>query len=223
VGGRGQIRYTYTALTLNTLTGSLSTPENVVNGFDVGTISGYTSGSTKSLSDNAGGRFQINSSTGAVTVADSSLLNYENNTSHNITIVETLSGAGGSPKSTTLSVAVTDRPQPPATTWSGSDPVVNNDIAQFTTIGSTNKPVSSSIGEVGGTGAGFLILASEGGFWVVQTSSAPPLTNGSYTLILDDSSQGISGTEEYRSGDTLNFTVQTPPASAPWGYGQIIY
>src|SRR5205807_838389 len=37
---------------------------------------------TYSLSDDAGGRFAINATTGVVTVADSTKLNYEDNTSH---------------------------------------------------------------------------------------------------------------------------------------------
>ena len=42
---------------------------------------------TYSLSDNAGGRFSIDSDTGIVTVLDGSLLDYETNTSHTITVV----------------------------------------------------------------------------------------------------------------------------------------
>ncbi len=45
------------------------------------------------LTDNAGGRFAINSSTGEITVADGSLLNFEAANSHNVTI-EVTDGAG---------------------------------------------------------------------------------------------------------------------------------
>src|SRR6266436_3523466 len=41
---------------------------------------------TFTLSDNAGGRFAIDGSTGVVTVANASLLNYETATSHDITV-----------------------------------------------------------------------------------------------------------------------------------------
>ena len=44
---------------------------------------------TYSLSDNAGGRFTIDASTGVVTVADGSLLNHEAATSHQITVLAT--------------------------------------------------------------------------------------------------------------------------------------
>ncbi|MBK9308524.1 MAG: hypothetical protein IPM58_15915 [Nitrospira sp.] len=55
--------------------------ENAANGTVVGIVSGTDpdSGDTKtySLTDTAGGRFAINSSTGQITVADGSLFNYE--------------------------------------------------------------------------------------------------------------------------------------------------
>ncbi len=53
-----------------------------VQGYDVdaGTTLSY------SLIDSAGGRFAINSSTGAITVANGSLLNYEAATSHSVTV-----------------------------------------------------------------------------------------------------------------------------------------
>ena len=41
---------------------------------------------TYSLDDDAGGRFTINSSTGIITVADNSLLDYEATTSHNVMV-----------------------------------------------------------------------------------------------------------------------------------------
>ncbi|WP_413936955.1 beta strand repeat-containing protein, partial [Nitrospira sp. BLG_1] len=70
--------------------------ENAANGTTVGTVSGTDpdSGDTKtySFTDSAGGRFAINSSTGVITVANSSLLNYEAATSHSVTVRVTDSG-----------------------------------------------------------------------------------------------------------------------------------
>jgi hypothetical protein len=64
--------------------------ENAANGTVVGTVTGTDpdTGDTKtySFTDNAGGRFAINSSTGEITVADGSLLNYEATTSHGVTV-----------------------------------------------------------------------------------------------------------------------------------------
>ncbi|WP_292491896.1 VCBS domain-containing protein [Mesorhizobium sp.] len=59
-----------------------------------------------SLTDDAGGRFAINSATGVVTVADASLLNYESATSHSIT-VQASDGHGGV-SSQTFSIDVTN-------------------------------------------------------------------------------------------------------------------
>ncbi|MGC8169888.1 cadherin repeat domain-containing protein, partial [Salmonella enterica] len=61
---------------------------------------------TYSLSDDAGGRFTINASTGVVSVANGSLLNYEAATSHNITVVATSSD--GSTSSQGFTVALSD-------------------------------------------------------------------------------------------------------------------
>lgn len=64
--------------------------EGAANGTVVGTaaVTDADSGDTAtySLTNNAGGRFTINSSTGEITVADGSLLDYETATSHDITV-----------------------------------------------------------------------------------------------------------------------------------------
>ncbi len=73
-----------------------SVAENAANGTVIGTISGtdVDTGDTKtySLTDSAGGRFAIDSSTGVVTVANGTLLNYEAATSHTVTVRVTDSG-----------------------------------------------------------------------------------------------------------------------------------
>ena len=63
--------------------------ENSDNSSVVGTISATdvdADNLTYSLTDDAGGRFSINSSTGEVTVVNSSLLDYESNSSHQISV-----------------------------------------------------------------------------------------------------------------------------------------
>ena len=73
-----------------------SVAENATTGTVVGTITDtdVDTGDTKnySLTDTAGGRFAINASTGVITVADGSLLNYEAATSHSLTVQVTDSG-----------------------------------------------------------------------------------------------------------------------------------
>jgi VCBS repeat-containing protein len=84
--------------------------ENAANGTVVGTVSGTDSDTgdtrTYSLTDNAGGRFAINSSTGQITVANRSLLNYESATSHNLTVRVT--DSGGLTYDETFTINVTD-------------------------------------------------------------------------------------------------------------------
>ncbi len=70
--------------------------ENAANGTVVGTVNtadpdrGDTQ--TYTLIDTAGGRFAIDSSTGVITVADGTLLDYENTPSHDVTVRVTDSG-----------------------------------------------------------------------------------------------------------------------------------
>jgi hypothetical protein len=84
-----------------------SIAENAVNGTAVGitanAIDPEGSTVTYSLTDNAGGRFTINASTGIVTVANASLIDYETNTSHQIT-VQASDGATVSTQNFTINV-----------------------------------------------------------------------------------------------------------------------
>ncbi|MEM7316863.1 MAG: DUF642 domain-containing protein, partial [Planctomycetota bacterium] len=61
---------------------------------------------TFSLTDDAGGRFAIDSSTGEITVADTSQLDYETDTSHNVTVEVT--DAAGNTYSEAMSITIDD-------------------------------------------------------------------------------------------------------------------
>ena len=74
---------------------------------DAGTTISY------SLTDDAGGRFAINATTGVVTVANGALLDYETATSHNITVLAT--STDGSSNSQVFTILVTN---------TGDNPVV---------------------------------------------------------------------------------------------------
>ncbi|MDX1930867.1 MAG: VCBS domain-containing protein [Pirellulaceae bacterium] len=69
---------------------ALTVAENSANTTVLGTVQGYDVDAattlTYSLTDTAGGRFAINASTGAITVANSSLLNFEAAASHSVTV-----------------------------------------------------------------------------------------------------------------------------------------
>ena len=61
---------------------------------------------TFSLTDNAGGRFAIDATTGEITVADGSLIDYETATSHNVTVETT--DAAGNTYSESMTIAIDD-------------------------------------------------------------------------------------------------------------------
>src|SRR5204862_81014 len=75
---------------------------------------------TFTLSDSAGGRFAIDGSSGVVTVADATLLNYESNTSHDITVKA--ADASGAFTTQTFTINGTPHALPISATapWSGS-------------------------------------------------------------------------------------------------------
>ncbi|MFM7469199.1 MAG: cadherin domain-containing protein, partial [Vampirovibrionales bacterium] len=113
------------SLTKNGIITSLSVAENSANGTTVATFSGtdpdagQTATLTYSLTNNAGGRFAINSSTGIVTVANSSLLDFESATTHNITVRVT--DAGGLTRDLTQAITITDVIGESLTGTSGND------------------------------------------------------------------------------------------------------
>ena len=85
--------------------------ENAANGTTVGITASATDADvsdsvTYTLSDDASGRFAIDSSTGVVTVADGTKLDYETATSHSITVLATSSD--GSTSSETYSISLSD-------------------------------------------------------------------------------------------------------------------
>ncbi len=91
--------------TLNTLTGTFSLAESAAQGATAGTLGGITSGSTLSLTDNAGGRVQLS---GTIVQRGGTALDFETATSHSFTVRETLTGATNTPRDTTLTLAVTN-------------------------------------------------------------------------------------------------------------------
>ncbi|MFM7738482.1 MAG: cadherin repeat domain-containing protein, partial [Planctomycetota bacterium] len=94
----------------NNINGTLTIAENSSNNASVGTVTGQDVDSgdtfTYSLVDTAGGRFAVNSSTGEVTVANTSLIDFETATSHNITVRVT--DAAGATFDEVMTVAVTN-------------------------------------------------------------------------------------------------------------------
>ncbi len=124
--------------------GSNTVDENAATGTVVG-ITAFASDSdattnaiTYTLDDNAGGRFAIHGSTGVVTVADGSLLNYEVATSHGITVRAT--SADGSSVNESYTIALTDVNEFAVTAISDSDSNSNHvveNVSVGTVVGIT--------------------------------------------------------------------------------------
>lgn len=105
-----------------------SIDENGLDGTVVGTVVADDPDSgdslTYSLSDDAGGRFAIDSTTGVITVADGSRLDFESDTGHSITVV---ASDGSAKTSSTLNIAVNDANEVPTLVTLSNASVDEND------------------------------------------------------------------------------------------------
>ena len=102
--------------------------ENAANGTSVGTVSATDpdSGDTQSysLTDTAGGRFAIDGSTGEITVANGTLLNFEAAASHSVTVRVT--DSGGLTYDETFTINLNDGNEAPINIVPGSQIVNRN-------------------------------------------------------------------------------------------------
>ncbi|MFK8031357.1 MAG: Ig-like domain-containing protein, partial [Gammaproteobacteria bacterium] len=86
-------------------TGTLAVNENAADGTRVGFVTA-TDSAGYSLTDDASGRFSVNSDSGEVSVADGTLLNFENDESHSVTV--RVEDASSNVTDTVLTVTVND-------------------------------------------------------------------------------------------------------------------
>ena len=185
-----------------------SVAENAANGTVIGTISGtdVDTGDTKtySLTDSAGGRFAIDSSTGVVTVANGTLLNYEAATSHNVTVRVT--DSGGLTYDETFTIQLTNVNEAPT----GADATVtlNEDTSHILTVadfGFSDVDAGDALSAVRIDtlpGAGTLTL-SGAAVTAGQVITAADLTAGNlvFTPVTDANGAGYA---------SLTFSVRDP-------------
>jgi VCBS repeat-containing protein len=192
--------------------------ENATTGTVVGTITGSDADSrdtkTYSLTDTAGGRFAINGSTGVITVANGTLLNYESAQSHNITVQVT--DRGGLTYRETFRVDLTNVNDAP-TDLSLS----TNTVAEHTANGTVVGTVSGTDPDAGDTktysltdtaGGRFAINASTGEITVADGSllNYEAATSHPVTVRVTD-----SGGQSYIETFTINLTnVNEAPTGA---------
>ena len=197
--------------------------ENAANGTVVGTVNGTDpdSGDTKaySLTDNAGGRFAINSVTGQITVANSSLLNYEVATSHNVTVRVTDSGGLTYDETFTINLTDVNEATPTITSNGGgataSISVVENTTAVTTvraTDGDTRQTLTYSISG-GADATKFAINTSTGALsFVAAPNYEAPTDNGANNVynVTVQVSDGNGGTDTQALAVTVTNVNESP-------------
>ncbi|ACJ00497.1 conserved hypothetical protein [Rhodospirillum centenum SW] len=131
----------------STPTDSDAAKDSVAEGAAAGATVGITATATDpesgtitwSLTDDAGGRFQIDASTGVVTVKDASLIDYETATSHDITVKATDNGSPAQSSTQTFTIAVTNAAPTAITDSDAATTMAPEGAAAGTAIGLTAK------------------------------------------------------------------------------------
>ncbi|MDJ0609183.1 MAG: cadherin domain-containing protein [Kiloniellales bacterium] len=150
--------------------------ESAVNGTAVGvtalaTDADATDTVSYSLSDNAGGRFDIDSSTGVVTVANSSLLDYETATSHTLEVTATSTDGSTATQSFTINL---------------TDDTAEDAVGSVTDSNASANTVSESA--VNGTAVGITALATDADATDTVSYSLSDDAGGRFDI---DSSTGV--------------------------------
>ena len=160
-----------TDLTLDTN----SVAENAANGTVVGTASATDpdSGETfsYSLTNDAGGRFAIDSSTGAITVADGTLLNFEAANSHNVTVRVT--DSGGNTYDEVMSLDLTNVNETPTDLT-----LDTNSVAEYAANGTVVGTASATDPDAGETFSYSLTNDAGGRFAIDSSTGAITVADG---------------------------------------------
>jgi hypothetical protein len=148
----------------------------------VGTLTGVTPGSTITLTDTAGSRFKV---VGDQIFAGSVATDYDIDTSHNITVRETLAGATNTPHDTVLPITVTDDASAIEIAWvTGiSDPTPGFDVNWL----SSNPQVGWTLRYYADDGGGFAlwhsrVLTADDITGPINMTGATPLDDDDYVM-----------------------------------------
>ena len=193
---------------LSNQTTGFTVAENSANGTSLGTVVGSdpdaTGTKTYSLTNSAGGAFAINSSTGEVTVADASLLNYEAGTTKTITVQ--VADQAGASYSESVTVNLTNVNEAPTITSNGAGATASISVAEnqtaVTTVTSTDVDASATATYTisGGADASkFAINASTGVLTFVSAPNFEGATdfgaNNVYDVIVQVSDGSLTDTQ----------------------------
>ncbi|MEY9427047.1 hypothetical protein ABH975_002362 [Bradyrhizobium ottawaense] len=186
-----------------------SVAENSANGTVVGTVSGTDpdAGATLSysLANNAGGRFAINSTTGVITVANGTLLDYETASTQSITVRVT--DQGGLTFDKAFTVNITNAVEgPTGATMSGGS------VAENAVAGAVVGTISG-IDPEAGTALSYALTNNAGGrFAINATTGVVTIVNGALLDYEASPSQTIvarvtdQGGRTYDKSFTINLT-----------------
>ncbi|MBR1266842.1 cadherin domain-containing protein [Bradyrhizobium sp. AUGA SZCCT0222] len=196
------------SIPVDTNAGANSVIEGAANGSTVGITASATDingpGVLWSLADSAGGRFTIDATTGVVTVANSSAIDFESAPGNLYTIVARATDSGGLFSQQSFTIAVTDAA--PSTPVDGN--AAANTIAEGAANGSTVGVTASST-DVNGPGVTYSLVGdtSGGGFTintatgVVTVADATRIdfeTSGaSYTVVVQASDGTLASSQAF--------------------------
>ena len=181
---------------------TFSVAENSANGTAVGTVvaNDVDAGDSKSFAITAGnssGAFAINPSTGAITVANGSLLNFEGTPSYSLTV--SVTDGGSLSASTTVTINLTNVNEAPAITSGNAFSIAENTAAVTTVTGLDPDSLATlAYSIVGGVDAGKFTIDHDLG--LLSFLSAPNFEspgdiggNNVYDLIVRVSDGALSG------------------------------
>ncbi|MFM7740933.1 MAG: cadherin domain-containing protein, partial [Planctomycetota bacterium] len=173
---------------------------------------GTTNTITYSLDDNAGGRFTINSSTGVVTVANGTLLDFETATSHTIVVRATSADSSFSTASFTINVPNVNEA-----------PTITNNATHTLTSTNEDTPSSGTLASVILSGVnwadvdasalnGLAITSTTGsGTWQFSTDGATWTNFGAVSgtnALLITSTTHVRYTPNTQNAETATFTFK---------------
>src|SRR5205823_4783090 len=155
--------------------------ENAANGTVVAQVAGHDPDTAHgdvlsyALTDNAGGRFAIDATSGVITVANGSLLDYEAATSHAVTVRVT--DQGGLTTTQTFALAVTDVNEAPSAITLASGGAIAENAANGTVVAQVagHDPDTAHGDEIGRASC----RESGGSFAIDATSGVITVANGS--------------------------------------------
>jgi VCBS repeat-containing protein len=189
---------------------TFSVAENAANGTTVGTVaaSDEDAGQTLTYSITAGnalGAFAINASTGAITVADTTDLDFETNPTFNLTVQVQDNGAGNLTDTATITINLNNLNEAPVLAASGPYALPENS-ANATVVGTVNatdvdagQTITYSI-TGGNTGGAFAINAASGQITVANSAALNFEATPSFTLTIqatDNGSPNLSDSDTY--------------------------